>query len=82
MKQIINNVLYDTESSERITYYYVMNCKRDLYKTKGGKYFVVNWDWFNANGSIELKEESFVKILLGKIDINKYIEIFGAPEEA
>lgn len=82
MKQIINNVLYDTDNSEFVTYYYSSNCKRELYKTKTGKFFVVMSDFWDTKTSIEIKEESFVKDVLGKLNIDKYIELFGAPEQA
>ncbi len=84
MKQIIDNVLYDTEKAEFITNYYVVNCKRELYRTKSDpfKFFAIVWDYFDRNSNIEKKDEEFVKTLLGKINIEKYIELFGAPEEA
>jgi len=81
MKQIINNVLYDTEKAEKIVNYWFASCKRELYRGKTG-YFAVVWDYFETNYSFELKDEDFVKALLGKINIDKYIELFGEPEQA
>lgn len=81
MKQIINNVLYDTEKAEKIVDYWSGYCKRELYK--GGRgYFSVVWDYFGTKYNIEPKDEDFVKALLGKINIDKYIELFGEPEQA
>jgi len=82
MKQIINHILYDTDESVFVTYYYNLGCKRELYKTKTGKFFVVILDYWDKRTSIEAKDESFVKEALGKINIDKYIELFGEPEEA
>ena len=80
MKQIINHVLYDTHESDFITNYYASQCKRELYKTKSGAFFAVEWDC--GNSSISRKQENFVKDLLGRINIEKYIELFGVPESA
>ncbi len=82
MKQIINNTLYDTETAEFIIRYYLGFNNRELYRTKKNHYFCMVYDYFDKPSYIEEKEENFVKDLLGRLDTEKYIELFGEPEEA
>lgn len=48
----------------------------DFYKTKRGRFFT------KSDNGITAVSEEYVKNLIGKCDINKYIELFGEPEEA
>lgn len=75
MKQIINNLLYDTDTSDLI--YTDSVRKRKLYRTKNGNFFT----FFN-NGEIVPKSEQAAKEYLGKFDIDAYIKVFGKPDEA
>lgn len=75
MKKIINNLLYDTELSELIYHDEVKN--RRWYRTPNGNYFV-----FYATGEITPKTEESVKEYLGRNNVDKYIELFGEPQEA
>ena len=75
MKKIINNLLYDTDSSELI---YADESKgRRWYKTQNNSYFVLY-----GTGEIAPKTEESVRDYLGKNDVDKYIELFGEPKEA
>ena len=75
MKKIINNLLYDTELSELVYHDEVKN--RRWYKTPKGNYFV-----FYGTGEITPKTEENVKEYLGRNNVDKYIELFGEPQEA
>lgn len=75
MKKIIDNLLYDTETSELIHNDEIN--KRLWYLTPNGNYFC-----FFKNGDIVPKTEEAVKDYLGKNDVEKYIELFGEPQEA
>lgn len=74
MRKVINGLLYDTEISELI---YSEDNERFLYKTKNGNFFAMY-----RNGEIFSRSESQVKEYLGEKDVDKYIEIFGKPEDA
>lgn len=74
MKQIINEVLYDTETSTQI--YFDEEKQRRWYRTNNGHYFI-----FFPNGEISVIEEAVAKDFLGKHDPDKYIEIWGVPKE-
>lgn len=75
MKKIVNGLLYDTDTSELI-YHDEIN-RRRWYKTKNENYFVLY-----ANGEIGPKTEDAVRDHLGKNNVEKYIELFGEPQEA
>ena len=74
-RRIIKGVLYDTETSTLI--YFDEDKRRSYYVTPKNKYFVVF-----ATGEIQVKTTDSIKELLGERDIDKYIELFGKPEEA
>lgn len=75
MKVIIKGKLYDTAKSELI--YTDRFMMRRYYMTENRNFFVVY-----ANGKVSPKTEEDIKILLGEKDIEKYLELFEAPEEA
>ena len=74
MKQIIDGFLYDTVTATQV----YIETQRNIryYMTPKRKFFVVY-----STGEFKVVEENFIKDLLGKHDINKYIEIFGEPQE-
>lgn len=74
MQRIIDNVLYDTEVSDLL--YADSYAHSRYYKTVNGRYFIVY-----LNGEFELTTEDAVKEILGKYDIQMYIQVFGEPEE-
>lgn len=75
MQKIINDLLYDTEISELI--YLEEGTQRRYYKTPNGNFFTLY-----PTGEIQPKSERDMRDYLGKYDVDKYIEIFGEPEEA
>lgn len=75
MKAIIDDLLYDTETATLI--YTDENKNRRWYLAVNGHYFVAF-----LNGQITPKTEEQVKEFLGVNDPDKYIELFGEPEEA
>lgn len=75
MKVIIEGKLYDTEKSELI--YTDKFRMRRYYMTPHRNFFVVY-----GNGKAASKTEDDIKLLLGENDVNKYLELFEAPEEA
>lgn len=75
MKRIIDNLLYDTETSTVV--HIEENTKRVLYKAPNGNFFM-----FYPIGEIVPKTEESTKEYLGKYNVEKYIELFGEPEEA
>lgn len=75
MMQIINGLLYDTTSAKLI--YLDETNNRRWYKTQNGNYFVLY-----GTGEIAQKSEEAVKDYLGQRDVEKYIELFGEPQEA
>ena len=75
MQRIINNILYDTETA---TLLYRETPKNvSYYMTPVHGYFFAVY----ANGEFIPLTEEFMKDFLGQYDINKYIEIFGEPQE-
>lgn len=74
MKQIIENVLYDTDNATEI--YFDEEKKRHWYRTNNGNYFIAF-----PNGEITVVSEQVAKDFLGKRDIDKYISIWGVPRE-
>jgi hypothetical protein len=75
MKRVINGKVYDTEKSDII--YIDPNKRRTYYMTKNGAFFVVY-----KTGELAVKTEEEIRELLGMYDYDKYVEIFGEPEEA
>lgn len=75
MKKVINGKVYDTEKSEVI--YIDSNKRRTYYITKKRAFFVLY-----KTGEIAVKTEDEIRELLGTYDYDKYVEIFGEPEEA
>lgn len=75
MKRVINGKVYDTEKSEII--YIDPNKRRTYYMTKNHAFFVVY-----KTGELAVKTEEEIRELLGMYDYDKYVEIFGEPEEA
>ena len=75
MKKVINGLLYNTDTSTLI--YEDGNKRRKYYMTKSGKFFVVY-----RTGEFAVKSEDEIKDLLGTYDYDKYVELFGEPEEA
>lgn len=74
MQRIIDGYIYDTETAELI---YAEQSKSTMYyMTPKSNFFVVY-----ANNEFQVVSEEFIKELLGKYDIAKYIEIFGEPQE-
>lgn len=98
MKAIINEKLYDTEKSELLFSYrrkYKGNelfwkpgycwcswADVDIYKTEKGNYFlkVIEEDWNKEY--LEAIAEEKVKEIIKKLDVKKYIKLFGKVEEA
>lgn len=74
MQRIIDNVLYDTEVSECI--FCDEEYRRRWFMTSNNRFFIVY-----ATGEMVVTTEEAVKEVLGRYDIQKYIEIFGEPEE-
>lgn len=75
MQRVIDNLLYDTETA--IIIHIEEGAKRILYQAPNGNFFM----FFN-NGEIVPKTEQSTKDYLGKYNVDKYIELFGEPEEA
>lgn len=76
MKEIINGKLYDTEKSERICH--VGFTGYSIWRTEKGTLFLVNDILFRISNT----NQGVIKDILGKEDPEKYIELFGKPEEA
>jgi hypothetical protein len=75
MQRVIDNLLYDTETATVI--HIEEDTKRILYQTPNGNFFM-----FYPVGEIVPKTEQSAKDYLGKCNVDKYIELFGEPEEA
>lgn len=77
MQKIIDGYLYDTATAT-LLYEDKSNYPRniDYYVTPKHNYFVVY-----SNKELQVVEEAFIKDILGKNDIAKYIEVFGEPQE-
>lgn len=74
MKQVIDGLLYDTDTATEI--YCEVEKRTRYYKTVNNRFFVVY-----GNNEMQVVSEEFVKSILGKKDIDKYIEVFGEPME-
>lgn len=75
MQRVIDNLLYDTDTATVI--HIEDDTKRILYQTPNGSFFM-----FYPNGEIVPKTEQSTKDYLGKYNVEKYIELFGEPQEA
>ena len=75
MQKVINNLLYDTETATAV--HIEEDTKRILYQTTNGNFFM-----FYPVGEIVPKTEQSTKDYLGKYNVEKYIELFGKPQEA
>lgn len=74
MKQIINNILFDTDTATLL--YSETDTRRRYYKTENDRYFISF-----PTTEIQVVSEEYMRNLLGRKDIDKYIEIFGEPLE-
>lgn len=75
MQRVINGLLYDTDTA---TIVHVEKATMNvLYQTKNGNFFMAY-----PNGEIVVKREESAKDYLGKHNVEKYIELFGEPQEA
>lgn len=75
MKRVVNDLLYDTETSDLL--YIEVDTQRKLYRTPKGHFFT-----FYKNGEIIPKSEEDTKDYLGRVDVDTYIKVFGQPKEA
>ena len=75
MQRIVNGLLYDTKVSNVV--HIEEDTKRMLYKTANNNFFMLY-----ADGQIVPKTEESAKKYLGKHNVEKYIELFGQPQEA
>lgn len=75
MQRVVNNLLYDTQTATML--HFEEDTKRILYVAPHGNYFM-----FYPNGEIIPKTEQSTKNYLGKYNVEKYIELFGEPQEA
>lgn len=75
MQRVIDNLLYDTKTATVI--HIEEDTKRILYMAPNGNFFM-----FFKNGEIVPKTEESTKEYLGKHNVEKYIELFGEPQEA
>lgn len=75
MKRIINNILYDTDTAELLYYDKAKNVK--YYRTPVQHLYFI----FYSKGEFVSVDEASIKKFLGECDIEKYIEIFGEPQE-
>lgn len=75
MQRVIDGLFYDTEKAEILHIEEGKN--RVLYMTPNRNFFMVY-----PTGEFVVKTEESVKIYLGTYDVDKYIEVFGQPEEA
>ncbi|MBO5922804.1 MAG: hypothetical protein J6Q48_10525 [Bacteroidaceae bacterium] len=75
MQRVIDNLLYDTDTATIV--HVEEDTKRVLYITPNKNFFM-----FYPIGEIVPKTEQSAKNYLGKYNVEKYIELFGEPEEA
>lgn len=81
MKQIVHDLLWDTDKGEYICYikFPETDCagyeEKKLYRTKKGRFYVLS-----GNDICPVSDE-YVKRELGK-KVELYIQIFGLPAEA
>lgn len=75
MQRIIDGLLYDTKTATLL--FKEEDTKRQLFITPNNNYFMLY-----GTGEIVVKTENNVKDYLGTHSVEKYIELFGAPQEA
>lgn len=75
MQRIINGLLYDTQNAKII--HEDKLTERTLYMTNNGNFFMIF-----RNGEIVPRTEESAKEYLGERDVEKYIEVWGKPEDA
>lgn len=89
-KAVVDGKLYDTETAEYIT---KLEDGRILFETLLGNYFtccsmvddykgVDSYTYIDVYGDIKPETKEFAKEIIGRCDIEKYIELFGEPEQA
>lgn len=94
-KAIINGKLYNTEKSKKL---FGIGQNRILFVTPKGNYFSCestndSYRYFGDDSKLAYATEQFyfniqeepldrLKEIFGRYDIEKYIELFGEPEEA
>lgn len=72
MRRVINSLLYDTDTADAVI---TLN-GASYYKTQNGAFFVTY-----PNGEMNVVTEEFIREMLGRNNVDKYIEIFGQPQE-
>ena len=79
MRVIINGKLYDTETAELI-YREIVTWRysRWYYMTAKRAFFC----YYDKTKEIKVKTEEEIRELLGEHDVDKYIELFGEPDNA
>ena len=75
MQRVVNGLLYDTANAEIV--HMEEDTKRILYHTSNDNFFM-----FYPTGEIVPKTKQSAMDYLGKCNVEKYIELFGQPEEA
>lgn len=75
MQRVVNGLLYDTANAEVV--HMEEDTKRILYHTSNDNYFM-----FYPTGEIVPKTKQSAMDYLGKCNVEKYIELFGQPQEA
>ena len=75
MQRVVNGLLYDTANATVV--HMEEDTKRMLYHTSNGNFFM-----FYPTGEIVPKTKESAQDYLGKYNVEKYIELFGQPQEA
>ena len=75
MKRIIDGILYDTDTAELLYHDKSKNVK--YYRTPTLHLYFI----FYSRGEFVPTDEAFMKNFLGEYDIDKYIELWGEPQE-
>ena len=75
MQRVVNGLLYDTANAQMV--HMEEETKRILYHTSNNNFFM-----FYPTGEIVPKAKRSAMDYLGKYNVEKYIELFGQPEEA
>lgn len=89
-KAIVDGKLYDTKTAENMGWF---GNERVLFRTTKGNYFtcLISYDHYETGGyrineiayhDIEPETEENAKAAIGKYNVEKYIELFGEPEQA
>ena len=83
MKRIINGKLYNTETAtELLQVSKGVGTAEYLYRKKNGEFFLyLSTCWEGRKDSIEPIPEKEAKSIIGELDGDLYIEIWGEPEE-